>query len=74
MDGNVEAWGSLNEIEKQVPSDTFSKCNNCFLVNLKYVDSVAKEEVIIGNDRLKISHLRRKEFVRELSVYLGRRR
>lgn len=74
LEGNIESWGSLSDIADQLPADSFSKCNNSYLVNLKYVDCVVKEEVLIGNDRLPISHLRRKEFVAELSRYFGRRK
>ncbi|HIV63204.1 MAG TPA: LytTR family DNA-binding domain-containing protein [Firmicutes bacterium] len=73
-DGDIESWGSLADVETQVPADSFAKCNNCFLVNLKYVDGVEKEEVIIGGDRLRISHLRRKDFVAALTRWLGRRK
>lgn len=71
VEGNVEAWGSLADVAEQLPADGFSKCNNGFLVNLKYVDYVEKEEVIVGGERLPISHLRRKDFVNELAAGWG---
>lgn len=74
VDGDVEVWGALSDIEAQLPQEGFARCNNSYLVNFKYVDGVEKEEVVIGSDRLPVSHLRRKEFVAALARYLGARR
>lgn len=73
-EGEVDAWGSLSDVEKQLLEDGFLRCNNGFLVNLKYVDYVEKEEVILGEDRIPISHLRRKDFVQKLAHWIGQRR
>ncbi len=73
-EGETEAWGSLTDIEAQLPSDSFVRCNNSYLINLKYVDGIEKEEVIIGSKRLPISHLKRKDFIGALAGYLGSRR
>lgn len=74
VDGDIASWGSLSELEAQLPAENFCRCNNCFLVHFKYVDSIEKEEVCIGGTRLPISHLRRKEFVAALARYLGRQK
>ena len=73
-EGEVDAWGSLSDVEKQLLEDGFLRCNNGFLVNLKYVDYVEKEEVVLGEDRIPISHLRRKDFVQKLAHWIGQRR
>lgn len=72
--GEMESWGSLKDVEAMVPREAFTRCNNSFLVNFKYVDAIEKEEVILGEDRLRISHLRKKDFVREFTRYLGKMR
>ncbi len=72
--GMLESWGSLKEVEDMVPKAMFFRCNNCFLVNFKYVDAIEKEEVVLGADRLRISHLRKKDFMREFTQYLGKMR
>ena len=74
VEGNVESWGSLQDVALQLPEEGFSRCNNGFIVNFKYVDYLEKEEVVIGNERLPISHLRRKDFVKEFAGWLARRR
>ena len=71
VEGDIEAWGSLSEVEAQLPAESFCRCNNSFLVNFKYVDGVEKEEVTIGKVRLPVSHLRRKDFLAAIARYLG---
>lgn len=73
-DGNYEAWGSLNELESELPPDLFSRCNACYLVNLKHVKAVDGDDATVGDDVLRISHLRKKTFMSDLAKYLGRRR
>lgn len=72
--GNLESWGNLTEVESMVSQESFFRCNNCFLVNFRYVDAVEKEEVILGEERLRISHLRKKEFMEKFTQYLGKLR
>ena len=73
-DGNFEAWGNLNELENELPPDLFSRCNACYLVNLKHVRAVDGDDATVGGDVLRISHLRKKAFMSDLAKYLGRRR
>ena len=73
LEGEIESWGNLSDIENQLPSEQFARCNNCFLINLKYVDSIDKELVIIGDVQLPISHLKKKSFTQSLAHYLGQR-
>lgn len=62
---------SMKELEDKLEGLSFKKCNNCYLVHLKYVDSVDKDEVTIGGERLRISRPRKKEFLQALANYMG---
>lgn len=62
---------SLKELEESLAGLSFKRCNNCYLVNLKYVNGVEKEDVIIRGERLKISRPRKKEFLQALANYMG---
>lgn len=62
---------SLKELEQKVEGLSFKRCNNCYLVNLKYVDGVEKDDLLIRGTRLKISRPRKKEFLRSLANYMG---
>ncbi len=62
---------SMKELEEKLTDLSFQRCNNCYLVNLKYVDGVERDEVCIQGDRLKISRPRKKEFLQALANYIG---
>ena len=62
---------SLKDLEQQLEGLSFKRCNNCYLVNLKYVNGVEKEDVILQGEHLKISRPRKKEFLQALANYMG---
>lgn len=67
---DVSAYGTLKDIEKKLPTDTFVRCNSCYLVNLRYVKAVKDTRVILGTEELQISRTKRKDFLEALSNYL----
>lgn len=69
--GEVTATGKLNALEKLLAPAGFARCNNCYLVNMKYVKSVSGYSVTVGGDELQISHPKRKRFMSALSLYIG---
>lgn len=62
---------SLQEMERMVEGQGFSRCNRCYLVNLRRVSGVEKDTVRVGEYSLPISRPRKKQFLRELSDCLG---
>jgi DNA-binding LytR/AlgR family response regulator len=70
-DGTFRQKASLTELENKLEGLSFKRCNNCYLVNLKYVDAVYKDDVKIAGTWLKISRLRKKEFLQALANYMG---
>lgn len=69
--GVFKQKASLKELEEKLAGLSFKRCNNCYLVNLKYVNGVDKDDVKVGEDWLKISRPRKKEFLQALANYLG---
>lgn len=67
---DIEAWNSLSAVERLLPSGQFARCDNCYLVNLKYVKAVNKDTAIVGNAALKISRNRKKTFLAALTDYV----
>ncbi|MCR5101510.1 MAG: LytTR family DNA-binding domain-containing protein [Butyrivibrio sp.] len=63
--------GALKEIESKINDLPFKRCNNCYLINLKYVDGVDKDDVIVGGERLKISRPKKREFLQAIAEYMG---
>lgn len=62
---------TLQEMERMVEGQGFSRCNRCYLVNLRRVTGVEKDAVRVGDHTLPISRPRKKQFLRELSDCLG---
>lgn len=63
--------GTLNGIKGALEGLPFVQCNRCYLVNMKYITEVNATEVVIMNERLVISKMRRKEFLQEFNSYIA---
>lgn len=73
-DGDYTQYSTLKKVEEALDNSNFIKCNRCFLVNLSYVDSIQKDEVLIGKERLVISRPQKKAFLNAFSDYIGGRK
>ena len=62
---------SLQNAEKQLTPFHFAKCNQCYLVNLRYVRAVQNDMVQVGEDRLEISRRQRAAFLAAVAAYVG---
>lgn len=72
VSGLYKEKNSLKNVESILKEANFERCNNCYLVNLRYVAGVEKSTVIINEDILQISRPRKKDFINALTKYLGR--
>lgn len=63
--------GSLREAEAALPAAQFARCNASFLVNLRHVKAIEKENVVVGDERVKMSRGKRLEFMERFTRYLG---
>lgn len=70
-DGPVHVYGNLKDVEASLNSSMFARCNNCYLVNLNYVQAIRGYTAVVDGDELQISRPRRKAFVQALNDYLG---
>ena len=70
-DGNYESYGTLKNVEKSLPEAHFARCNSCYLVNLKYVESIKEYMVDVGGEQLKISQPKKKDFMKALNNYIN---
>ena len=50
----LEVSGSLQEIEDRLKDQQFSRCNNSYLVNLRHVDAVKKDSIVVGANTLPL--------------------
>lgn len=64
--------GSLKNLESQLDARTFSRCNNCYVVNLQYVTGVKDDNVILENGaELHVSRTRKRQFMNDLAAYFS---
>ena len=64
--------GSLREAEQALDPEFFCRCNSCYLVNLKFVDGIRQDCVMVAGQELKISRAKKKAFMQRLSDYYSR--
>lgn len=73
--GDYCDYGSLTDIEAQLKTYNFMRCNACFLLNPNYIHKINGYIVKMANgDELKISQPKRKAFVDNYTNYLGQRK
>lgn len=71
-DGVKETRGSLTDVEKRLKHSGFLRCNSCYLVNARFIDSVRGNDLIIAGYELTISKPKRKAFMDGLArIYSG---
>ncbi len=64
--------GKMSDMEKKLDSSIFSRCNNCYLVNLSFVSKIDGHEAFLSNgESLQISFPKKKRFVEELTTYIS---
>ena len=72
VDGvKLMSFGTLSALEKQLTPEHFSRCNNCYLVNLRHVTAILRDGIVVGGDTLAVSRSRKKAFMHELTEYIG---
>lgn len=67
----LKQWGTLSKYEQLLRQAHFARPSTSFLVNLKYVRSVKRDEVLVGDQTLPISRTKRKDFLAALAQYKG---
>ena len=69
--GEFAVRASLASAEKELALHHFARCNQCYLVNLKYVRAVENDFVRVNDDRLEISRRQRAAFLTAVASYIG---
>lgn len=68
---SYEVWGSISKLAKEMEGHGFQLCNSCYLVNLRYVQSIHDDYVVVQGEELKISKQKKKTFLDALTKYIG---
>lgn len=61
--GEYRTRESLKAVEEQLSGMNFCRCNNCYLVNLRYVESVIGNTVRVAGTELLMSRHKKKDFI-----------
>lgn len=70
-EGDIIVRGTLAETEKLLGTSNFSRCNSCYLVNLKYVTEFNGDHIKVNGEFLKVSQTRKQQFMSDFAKYLG---
>ncbi len=70
VEGNYVATGTLKKVKEELKDLPFEYCNQCYLVNLKYVEEVKDYIVKVAGENVQISHPKHKDFLHALNQYL----
>lgn len=71
-DKTVVVRETLKSLEQKLEGQPFARCNNCYLVNLAYVEAVEENCVKVAGELLQISRPKRKAFMEALAAFVGR--
>lgn len=71
--GDIDGWGSLNDMEQRLAPYHFVRGSNCYLINLRHVTAIDGSIATVSGHELALSRTRRRDFIRALNEYLGDR-
>ncbi len=63
----ISERGSMKETEEKLSSYGFCRCDSCYLVNLRYVTKIERDNVFLGETKLHISRMRKKTLMQALA-------
>lgn len=69
--GKFRSKGTMNEVEDAVHSNTFFRCNRCYLVNLEHVENFQNGIATVGGVPVLVSRSRKKAFLDVLNDYMN---
>lgn len=72
-EGELRQYATISSVEKKLQEYDFYRCNNCYLVNLAYVQRIQGYTVLLDDSELKISQPRKKAFVQKLMEYVRKK-
>ncbi len=68
-EGTYKCSSSLKKMEQLLKGCSFSKCNSCYLVNLRHVQEVKKDSILVAGHELQMSRRNRKNFMMDLTRF-----
>lgn len=66
----LEKRATIAAAEEELSGLFFARCSQSYLVNMKRIDRISGDEVVIGEHRLTISRNRKKDFLQQFTGFL----
>ena len=61
----------LLKLEKELGSANFFRCNKCYLINLRFVTGIEKDDVLLGDKNIPVSRAKKSDLKKALVAYMG---
>lgn len=71
QDRDYRVRQTMGDAEDELQAFQFARCSKSFLVNLRHVQAVVKDDVVVNSVRLKMSRGKRKDFLDRFAQFLG---
>jgi len=69
--GTVRQKAPLWELEEKLRGLSFKRCNQSYLINLRHVSAVNKDDILVGGEWIRISRHKKRSFLQSLAHYIG---
>lgn len=69
--GEYVTFGAMKDAQEKLRNSNFFRCSKGYLLNLEHVEGVQDGCVLMKGARLPVSRTKKKEFMEELTNYLG---
>ncbi len=70
--GELESYGTLGAVEKDLPENVFFRCNKYTIVNLRYVKNIGNGTLTVDGEEISLSRSKKKECIEAFTRYWSR--
>lgn len=71
INGKIYTKSCMNRIEKELEKYNFFRCHKSYLINIKYIDCIYKNTVVLNNEEIPVSKYRISNLKTKLTHVLG---
>lgn len=71
LDGDIQAKGTIREMEEELRDQGFFHCNKGYLINLALVDGISGQDIRMGKDIIPVGRTRKKAFLDALNRFMS---
>ncbi len=70
--GVISTRGTMKDVQESLDSSTFVMCNKSCVVNMRHIQMISGDEVVMSSgERLSVSRPRKTEFMQQIANYYG---